>query len=88
MTLKVSLAKFMQLALAKLYIYIYIRTTSVEEFISNRIDRIVRDMEVIRQPMTVEYIVKASVLIKNEKEFFFFFFFTWIVRVFDSFPSI
>lgn len=47
----------------------------VEEFISNRIDRIVRDMKIIRQPTTVGYIVvKASVLIKNEKKFFFFFF--------------
>lgn len=54
----------------------------VEEFISNRIDRIVRDMKIIRQPTTVGYIVvKASVLIKNEKEFFFFFFLR-----FDSFP--
>lgn len=53
----------------------------VEEFISNRIDRIVRDMKIIRQPTTVGYIVvKASVLIKNEKEFFFFFLY------FDSFP--
>lgn len=51
----------------------------VEEFISNRIDRIVRDMKIIRQPTTIGYIVvKASVLIKNEKEFFF-------LR-FDSFP--
>lgn len=46
MTLKVSRSKFMQLASAKLYV----RTTSVEEFISNRIDRIVRDTEIIRQP--------------------------------------
>lgn len=56
----------------------------VEEFISNRIDRIVRDMKIIRQPTTVGYIVvKVSVLIKNEKEFFFFFFY---VDRFDSFP--
>lgn len=39
-------------------------------------------MKIIRQPTTVGYIVvKASVLIKNEKELFFFY-----VDRFDSFP--